>query len=93
MSDVRFAAWAKKVGKSPALAPKLQALPPTTESFQETVKRAHYQTCVWTLIHHSLIHWNTDGLKMKDKVIAPHYGAYGSTDGPAGNTETDKVFM
>ena len=27
--------------------PKLKALPPTTEAFEENVKRAHLQTCIW----------------------------------------------
>lgn len=47
MSEARVRVWAKKAGKSLASAPKLQSLPPTTESFCENAKRAHYQACVW----------------------------------------------
>lgn len=48
MSDVRYEVWKTKVGrKAMRKMPKLQTLPPTSESFRENVKRAHFQTCVW----------------------------------------------
>ena len=28
-------------------SPKLKSLPPTSEAFEQNVKRAHYQVCVW----------------------------------------------
>ena len=40
MSDVRYHVWSVKVGKKTTASPKLQVLPPTTESFMENVKRA-----------------------------------------------------
>ena len=47
MSANRTAVWKARRGKSCALMPKLCSLPPTTESFQENVKRAHLQTAKW----------------------------------------------
>ena len=34
-------------GKGVTSAPKLCAILPTTEAFQENVKRAHYQAIIW----------------------------------------------
>ncbi|KAH3727456.1 hypothetical protein DPMN_053391 [Dreissena polymorpha] len=48
MSDVRYDVWLSTIGKiNIRNMPKLQALPPTTGSFLENVKRAHLQTCIW----------------------------------------------
>ena len=47
MSDVRYHVWSVKVGKKTTASPKLQVLPPTTESFMENVKRAHLQLAIW----------------------------------------------
>ena len=48
MSDIRYDVWLTKTGnKNVRKTPKLQSLPPTTESFFENVKRAHIQTCIW----------------------------------------------
>ena len=48
MSDVRYQVWLSKMGnKNVRKMPKLQSLPPTTESFKENLKRAHIQACVW----------------------------------------------
>ncbi|KAH3727484.1 hypothetical protein DPMN_053422 [Dreissena polymorpha] len=48
MSDVRYEVWLSTIGKKNIRnMPKLQALPPTTESLLENVKRAHLQTCIW----------------------------------------------
>lgn len=48
MSDVRYDVWLVKTGyKKIKKTPKLQSLPPTSESFSENVKRAHLQTCIW----------------------------------------------
>jgi len=47
MSDIRYRIWATKFGNGTTTAPKIQTLPPSTESFVENVKRAHLQTCIW----------------------------------------------
>lgn len=48
MSNVRFDVWLTKMTiKNNKQTPKLQSLPPTSESFSENVKRAHLQTCIW----------------------------------------------
>ncbi len=47
MSDARLKVWAAKTGKGYTSTPKLHSLPPTTESFRENVKRAHYQAYLW----------------------------------------------
>ena len=47
MSSARLNVWAVKAGKGFLSAPKVCALPPTTESFTENVKRAHFQVCAW----------------------------------------------
>ena len=46
MTTARKKVWCKKVAKS-SCAPKLNSLPPTTQSFNENVKRAHLQACIW----------------------------------------------
>ena len=38
--------WVQKTGKS-TIAPKLCSLPPTTEAFEQNVRRAHYQVAQW----------------------------------------------
>jgi hypothetical protein len=45
MSDTRVYVWGMKLGKS--VTSKLCCLPPTSESFIENVKRAHYQAFIW----------------------------------------------
>lgn len=45
-TEARLRVWASKMGKCSQM-PKLCSLPPTDESFQENVKRAQLQTCVW----------------------------------------------
>ena len=47
MSDVRFAVWQYKTGHSQSKSFKLPSLPPTSESFELHVKRAHHQACIW----------------------------------------------
>lgn len=47
MTTARIKAWASKTAKARTSAPKLSTLPPTTEAFQENVKRAHFQTAQW----------------------------------------------
>ena len=48
MSDVRFKLWKVKTSKANIVsAPKLMSLPPTNESFQPNVLRAHLQCCIW----------------------------------------------
>ena len=48
MSDVRFKMWKVKTAKANIVsAQKLMSLPPTNESFQPNVLRAHLQCCIW----------------------------------------------
>ena len=48
MSDVRYQQWPSKTAKKKSSSrPSLKTLPPTTESFREHVKRAHFQVAVW----------------------------------------------
>ena len=47
MSDIRYKIWTTKFGNTATSAPKIQALPPTTEAFVENVKRSHLQTGTW----------------------------------------------
>ncbi len=46
MTDCRQEQWAQKIGNSSA-APKLCSLPPTTEAFEQNVRRAHHQVALW----------------------------------------------
>jgi hypothetical protein len=46
MTECRQWQWAEKIGKS-TVAPKLCSLPPTTESFEQNVRRAHHQVAHW----------------------------------------------
>ena len=47
MSNVRIEVWKKKIsGRNICTMPKLRTLPPTTEAFEENVKRAHHQACI-----------------------------------------------
>ena len=45
MTDCRQQQWAHKIGKFSA-APKLCSLPPTTEAFEQNVRRAHHQVAL-----------------------------------------------
>ena len=48
MTEARITAWLTKTGRKSALRiPKLCSLPPTTEAFEENVKRAHFQCVIW----------------------------------------------
>jgi hypothetical protein len=48
MTDVRQRVWRNKTGRANIVsAPKLQSLPPTNESFELNVMRAHLQACIW----------------------------------------------
>ena len=48
MSNVRFDVGLTKMAKKNIRqTPKLQSLPPTSESFSDNVKKAHLQTCIW----------------------------------------------
>ena len=46
MTDCRQPQWAQKIEKSSA-APKLCSLSPTTEAFEQNVRRAHHQVALW----------------------------------------------
>ena len=45
-TDCRQQQWAQKIGKSSAV-PKVCSLPPTTEAFEQNVRRAHHQVALW----------------------------------------------
>ena len=48
ITDVRVKSWIKKTGrKTAAKVPKLSSLPPTSEAFQQNVKRDHLQSAIW----------------------------------------------
>lgn len=47
LNDARIKLWKNKIAKSNSTAPKLEALPPTDEAFQENLKRAHLQAAIW----------------------------------------------
>lgn len=47
MSDIRYQIWTTKFGNTATSAPKIQALPPTTEAVIENVKRSHLQKGTW----------------------------------------------
>ena len=46
MTDCRQQHWAQKIEKSSA-SPKLCSLPPTTDAFEQNVRRAHRQVALW----------------------------------------------
>ena len=48
MTEARIKAWTAKTGRKTATkVPKLCSLPPTSEVFEENVKRAHFQCAIW----------------------------------------------
>ena len=47
MNEARHRAWASKVSRSTASAPKLPSLPPTDEAFCPNVAPAHFQVYLW----------------------------------------------
>lgn len=48
MTEARIKTWLTKTGrKSVSKIPKLCSLPPTSEVFEENVKRAHFQCAIW----------------------------------------------
>ena len=47
MSDIIYKIWRTKFGNTATSSPKIQALPPTTETVIENVKRSHLQTDTW----------------------------------------------
>ena len=48
MSLARIDVWLRKMAK-PKLSktPELKSLPPTTEAFEQNVRRAHILTAIW----------------------------------------------
>jgi hypothetical protein len=46
-SEARVKLWADKVGSATSQLPKLCSLPSTNSAFEENLKRAHLQTCIW----------------------------------------------
>ncbi len=48
MTEARIKIWAARTGrKAASKIPKLCSLQPTSEAFEENVKRAHYQCAIW----------------------------------------------
>ncbi len=48
MTEARIKVWTSKTGRKTATkVPKLCSLPPTSEAFEENVKRAHFQCAIW----------------------------------------------
>ena len=48
MTEARIKAWTTKTGRKTATkVPKLCSLPPTSEVFEENVKRPHFQCAIW----------------------------------------------
>ena len=48
MSEVRKYVWVTKMAKPKVnTTPALKVLPPTTEAFEQNVRRAHIQTAIW----------------------------------------------
>lgn len=47
LSEAREKSWTRKISRSTASAPKLESLPPTTETFRENAMRAHLQVSWW----------------------------------------------
>ncbi|KAG0718576.1 hypothetical protein GWK47_052177 [Chionoecetes opilio] len=48
MSSTRYEVWIGKTSKRKVTSiPKLKSLPPTSEAFEQNVKRAHYQVWIW----------------------------------------------
>jgi len=48
MSTIRYGVWSSKMANTKlSAAPDLKSLPPTSDAFQEHVKRAHYQAAIW----------------------------------------------
>ena len=48
MTEARIKAWTTKTGRKTATnVPKLCSLPPTSDLFEENVKRAHFQCAIW----------------------------------------------
>ena len=53
LSDIHFNVWLTKTGRKTATtSTKLKSLPPTSEAFEEHVKRAHFQTAIWKYALH-----------------------------------------
>ena len=46
LTECRIRMWKSKMASN-ATAPKLQALPPTSEAFLENIKRCHFQVSIW----------------------------------------------
>ena len=48
MTEVHYKVWVSKTGRIGAyLLPKLKAIPQTLAAFNENIKRAHFQACIW----------------------------------------------
>ena len=48
MTEARIKSWTTKPGRKTATkVPKLCSLPPTSEVFEENVKRVHFQCAIW----------------------------------------------
>ena len=48
LSATRYEVWISKTSKRKVTgAPKLKSLPPTSEAFEQNVRRTHFQVSVW----------------------------------------------
>ena len=48
MTSLKYSVWANKMGNhNLTQSPKLHALPPTAEAFEQQILRAHLQTAIW----------------------------------------------
>ncbi len=59
ITDARVKVWKTRVGRGSSTMPKLCLLPPTESAFQENVKRAHHQVCIWKNALNLETPWNT----------------------------------
>ena len=87
MTECRFKVWAKRVGTGKA-APKLRSLPPTSESHEQNVWRAHYQVATWEAsLSGELppLEATENGCfsDVPNKCLLPIYKAEGTIDAPA----------
>ena len=48
LSEARYKLWVSKTGnRTVTRVPELKALPPISDAYEENVKRAHIQVCIW----------------------------------------------
>ena len=80
MTEGRQKMWSLKVGKTVGGAPKLEALPPTTEAAEMNIARAHLQTAIWRFAEHpdppllnpEMYGWRHDGTSLTPITLPPN---------------------